>query len=141
MRIVSTSDRAVSLVVNDTWPTSIWGEPAAGRSAHQIVDATQASIFPDANHVYSIPLPELGYVPGAGDVYEVQINPGSGSALTARVVIMVAERKGLAVGVYSVGPLYDTKHKPGHPDPAGTVYPYCWDWITNSVTWPGDQPL
>lgn len=141
VRTAVTNDRSVSLVIDDSWPVTVWGEAAASRTPQQIVDSVQASKHPGARRLYALPMPEVGYVLGAGDVYEISLKPASGSAVAVRVIVMVAIKKGLAIGVDSIGPLYDPKDPPGHPDPAGTLFPVCWDSITNSVTWPGDQPL
>jgi hypothetical protein len=123
---------------------TVLGGHANGRSPSQIVDEVQSKNFPDAQTAYSIPGASVGYMPGAGKVYDVTIAPANGQALRARLIVMASIHKGLAVVVAGYGPYErSSPSSSGHPNPAETPLVHLGDFeeSTMSVTWPGQSPL
>ena len=120
------------------WPVNLHGEPADGREAQPIVESLKDAKYADAQFAYSIPMADIGYAPGYGAVYDLQIGAGSAQPVHARVVLIAAVKGDLAIVFDSVGP-FDSQ-KLGHPFPAQTHGVVCYSPTINSVTWPGEPP-
>lgn len=121
------------------FPFRFTAERAGGRDSRAIADQMQRTSFPEATSVYTIPNAELGYTPGFGEVYDVTLASGTGQSIRARLVIVVAVKKNLAVEFWAVGP-YQLQQE-SHPSPAATPLVLYFSDILNTVTWPNDPPL
>jgi hypothetical protein len=120
------------------WPFEIRGERAAGRSAAQVVEQEVAQRYGAPTFVYSIPMADVGYVPGYGGVYDLQVGAGSGLPIHARAVVIAAVQGDLAIALTSLGPW--TGAKVAHPNPAQTLIVVCAATVLTSVQWPGEPP-
>lgn len=123
---------------------SFTGGNANGRDAQQIVEKIQGDNFSDATLAYRIPGADIGYTPGFGNVYDVSVAPGGGSAQHDRLIVMAAVKNGIAVAMIGLGPYQrSTPESDGHPSPAGTSLVHLGDFeeTVKSVTWKGDPPL
>lgn len=140
MAETSRSDGAIDWTASfkGEWPVEVRGQPAAGQSAQQIVDAIQVAKYSDAQFAYSIPMAEIGYALGYGAVYDVRIGAGNADPIHARAVVIAAVKGDLAIVLDSLGP-WDNEQK-GHPNPAQTKIVICFSPIVNSVAWPGEPP-
>jgi hypothetical protein len=121
------------------WPLDVRGEPAAGRTADQIVAEAVAAKYAGATLVYSIPMAEIGFNPGSGAVYDLYVGAGNADPVHARAIVMAAVRGDLAIVLESLGP-WVSDAKAGHPNPAQTLTPVCFSGVLTSVTWPGETP-
>jgi hypothetical protein len=110
--------------------------PPRGRNARQIVNSIIDNNFSDYNLVYEITGAEVGYTPGAGGVWDDEVAPFFGSASDTRLVVLVAEKKNLAIAVVATGDAGDTQSD--HPNPSGLPVASFVDSITNGSRWPGD---
>jgi hypothetical protein len=129
--------RFPELAVTD-WPFEIRGEPAAGRNATQIVEQEVAQRYGAPSFVYSIPMADIGYVPGYGGVYDLQVGAGGGPPVHARAIVIAAVHGDLAIVLTSLGPW--TGAKVAHPNPAQTLIAVCFSAVVTSVQWPGEPP-
>lgn len=122
---------------------SFHGINAQGHGAQQIVGDVQSSNFADANRAFAIPGAEIGYTSGYGNVYDLQVSPGTGQSVHDRLIIMAAVKRGVAVIFVGVGPYKQTNQKDGHPNPADTPLVALGDveQSLESVAWKGDPPL
>lgn len=121
------------------WPVRVEAEPAEGRSAEEMVTAYQARTHSDAEPAYVIPRAHLGFHPGHGAVYDLTQLSASGAPLQTRLIVMAAVHDELAVTLAALGPL-DTRQY-AHPNPARTSIVICFTDMTNTITWPGDDPF
>ena len=121
------------------FPFRFTAERASGRASRAIAEQMQRTGFPDAITVYQIPNAELGYTPGFGEIYDVTLASGTGQSIRARLVIVVAVKKDLALEFWAVGPYL--LQQESHPSPAATPLVYYFSDILNTVTWPSDPPL
>ena len=125
-----------------TW--SVMGSGVNGQTAQQVVDDYQTANLPDAQSAYVIPGAEVGYTPGYGSLYDVDVAPGGGQAVHDRLVVMAAIRGSVAVVVAGLGPYEQSSpSNSGHPNPAATPLVELGDFAesTETVTWPGEPPL
>lgn len=129
--------RFPELAVTD-WPFSIHAEAAAARTAQQVVEAQVAQRYGAPAFVYSIPMADVGYKPGYGAVYDMQVGAGSGTAVRARAIVIAAVQNDLAIVLDSLGPW--TGARAGHPNPAQTLMGVCVSAVLTSVEWPGEEP-
>lgn len=123
--------------------TIVGGTPR-GRSAQQIVSDLQSSNFPDAQQAYTIPGASVGYQPGYGNVYDVNVAPGGGQSVHDRLIVMAAIRGNLAIALVGLGPYeHVTRSNSDHPNPAETPLVNLGDFheTLQSVTWPGQPTL
>ncbi len=119
------------------WPLDLRGEPAAGRTADQIVAESAVERYAGSTHVYTIPMVEIGFHPGYGAVYDLYVGAGNADPVHARAIVMAAVRGDLAIVMESLGPWVSDANL-GHPNPAQTLTPVCFSAILTSVTWPGE---
>lgn len=113
----------------------VLGSASRGQSAAQAVTAAQSANVSGFRQIYSIPSAEVGYVPGAGAVYEGQWTPLMGSSTTERVAIISASKRGTTVTIICEAP--KTGDSGGHPNPASlglNAGQFC-DQVGNTVTW------
>jgi hypothetical protein len=94
--------------------------------------------FPDYSPLYDIPGAEVGYVPGAGSVYDDEVTPFFGQASDTRLAVLVAVSNDLAIAVIGTG---DAANGAGSsPDPSGLPISGFVDSLTDATRWPGEPP-
>jgi hypothetical protein len=124
---------------NTVWSFIVRGQKAGGRTPPDIVTDEANRRFPTATSLYSIPGAEVGYIPGAGNVFDLVVTSGAGSTVHARSFVMAATSDGLAISIAGVGPYKEnTEDNYDHPNPAETVLVDCAD-VANSVVWPAQR--
>ena len=113
----------------------IFGSSSQGASPVQSVASAQSSGYGQFRAIYSIPSAEVGYVPGAGEIYEGQWTPLMGSSSTERLAITSATKKGVTVTVICEAPKASDKGE--HPDPSrlGIGADQFCDEVGNTVAW------
>jgi hypothetical protein len=109
-----------------------------GRSAGEIVRDVVDNNFPDYSSLYQVPGAEVGYILGAGAVYDDETTPFFGSASDSRLVVLAAVKKGLAIAVVGSGDAAQSQSD--HPDPSGLPISSFVDDLTNGTRWPGAPP-
>jgi hypothetical protein len=120
------------------------GTDPNGRDARQIVEDVQSNNFGDATYAYTLPSAELGYTPGYGNVYDLEVAPNGGAAIHERLIIEAAIRNDVAVFFAGMGPYQKTDpNTDDHPNPAETPLVGLGDvdLSLESVRWPGEPPL
>jgi hypothetical protein len=110
---------------------------ANGQTAQQIVGDVINNNFPDYNLVYAVPGAEVGYVPGAGAVYDNEVTPFLGTASDSRLVVLAAVKNGLAIAVVGTG---DAVNDQSSPDPSGLPISSFIDNLASGTRWPGASP-
>ena len=120
----------------------LWGQPAAGKSAQDVVNAFLAERYPDARTAYEIPNAMVGYQHGYGEVADIWPQDGDASYRHLRVVILVAVKNDLALIAGAIGPYreFGPKFGPGRPSAANLELAMDLDKYVNSFAWQGDPP-
>jgi hypothetical protein len=125
-----------------SWPITVQGEKAAGRSPQQVLDQFQKARFPDARTDYPIPGAEIGYTDGVGAMYDIEFSEVGGSSQRARLAIVVAIKNDVVVEVIAVGPyIPNSPSNFEHPNPASTITVTYMSHLANDVRWKGEPPL
>jgi hypothetical protein len=116
----------------------LFGEPAAGRTPRQIADDLIKKSYPDAATDYEIPNALVGYQPGYGVVADVF--PTGAQSPRLRVLVMVAEKNGLALVTAAAGPYHEFSPDFGSGHPSGANFFLALDIgkYVNSFMWRGD---
>jgi hypothetical protein len=116
----------------------LFGEPAAGRTPRQIADDLIKKSYPDATISYEIPNALVGYQPGYGVVADVF--PTGVQSPRLRVLVMVAEKNGLALVTAAAGPYHEFSPDFGSGHPSGANFFLALDIgkYVNSFMWRGD---
>lgn len=125
-----------------TWTFA--GTTPSGRGPQQIVNDIQQNRFADATLAYNIPGADIGYTPGYGNVYDLSVAPGGGTAMHERLIIMSSVKRNVAVAFIGMGEYRRTNPKDDqHPNPADTPLVNLGILVQSlkSVTWKGDPPL
>lgn len=125
------------------WPITVSGDGQQGRNPQQVAEALQRSKGLDANLAYPIPSAAIGYNPTAyGAIYDVTVDPGTGQATPARLIVVAAARKNVIVEIVGLGPRVKGDQTTfDHPNPSLTPISSFMDHILKTVIWPGDNPL
>ena len=120
----------------------LWSQPAAGKSAKDVVDAFLAERYPDARIAYEIPNAMVGYQHGYGEVADIWPQDSDASYRHLRVVILVAVKNDLALIAGAIGPFreFGPKFGPGRPSAANLELAMDLDKYVNSFAWRGDPP-
>ncbi|MDT5078640.1 MAG: hypothetical protein QOJ80_3277 [Mycobacterium sp.] len=116
----------------------LFGEPAAGRPPRQIAEDLIHKSYPDATTSYEIPNAVVGYQPGYGVAADVfPTGPQEGRL---RVLVMVAEKHGLALVAAAAGPYHEFSPDfgSGHPSGANLFLALDMGKYINSFMWRGD---
>ena len=125
-----------------SWPITVQGEKAAGRSPQQVLDQLLRARFPDARSDYPIPGAEIGYADGAGAIYDIQFSQPGGSSQRARLALLVTVKNDVAVEIIAVGPyIPNSPSNFGHSNPASTSIVTYMAHLANDVRWRGEPPL
>jgi hypothetical protein len=128
----------LELHAGDGGTLRLFGEPAAGRTPRQIAEDLIHESYPDATTSYEIPNAVVGYQPGYGVAADVFPTGAQGGRL--RVLVMVAEKNGLALVAAAAGPYHEFSPEfgSGHPSGANLFLALDMGKYVNSFMWRGD---
>jgi hypothetical protein len=127
-------------IAGDKGTLQLFSEPAAGRTPQEIAQSLIRATYPDAVKDYEIPNAMVGYQLGYGEVADVYPNNASGKFTRLRVVMLVAEKNGLALIASAVGPYHRFSPDYGTGQPSGANLELALDMAkyVNSFRWRGD---
>ena len=130
----------LDLRAGDGGTLRLFGEPAAGRTPRQIVEDLITNTYPDASVDYEIPNAVVGYQPGFGVVADVFPAGHVAGNSRLRVLVMAAEKNGLALVAAGAGPYHEFSPEFGSGHPSGANFFLAMDMgkYVNSFTWRGD---
>jgi hypothetical protein len=131
----------LSYVGGDTGTLTLFGEPANGRSAKEIVQQLIESRFPGAAVDYEIPNTSVGYQPGFGVVADVFPTGSTATYTRLRVIVMAAVKHDYALIAAAVGPYHQFSPDYGNGHPSGANVELAMDMgkYVNSFKWYGDR--
>lgn len=140
---VSTADNGVTarLTAGDGGVLRLFGEPARGRDARQIVEQLLAGRFANADVAYELPNATVGYHPGYGVVANFQ-PPGLSNRLDHRAIVIAAVKNDLALVAAAEGPFrrFTPDFGPGPPSGANVEIAIDMGKYVESFSWRGDPP-
>jgi hypothetical protein len=140
---VSTADNGVTarLTAGDGGVLRLFGEPARGRDARQIVEQLLAGRFANADVAYELPNATVGYHPGYGVVANFQ-PPGLSNRLDHRAIVIAAVKNDLALVAAAEGPFrrFSPDFGPGPPSGANVEIAIDMGKYVESFSWRGDPP-
>lgn len=140
---VSTAPNGVTarMTLGDRGVLRLFGEPAGGRDARQVVEQLLAREFPRAVVAYQLPNALVGYQPGYGVVANFQ-QPGVSNRSDSRVIALAAVRNDLALVALATGPFrrFSPDFGPGPPSAAGLEIAIDMGKYVESFSWRGDPP-
>jgi hypothetical protein len=118
----------------------LMSQPANGRTPEQIAKTLVNETFPDTKTAYEIPNTMVGYVPGYGMVADCWPQGANSNYMRMRVMVMVAEKNGLALIAAAVGPFRQFGPDFGLGKPSGANLQLALDMgkYVNSFSWRGD---
>jgi len=119
----------------------LFGVPAEGRAAEDVIDDLLKTFLPDATVAYVLPNTTVGYQLGFGEVLDVY--PQGGTTVTrTRVVVMAAVKNDLALVGVAIGPYrkFAPGDGPGVPSGANLELAQDLGKYVNSFLWKGDPP-
>ena len=118
----------------------LMSQPANGRTPEQIAKTLVNETFPDTKTAYEIPNAMVGYVPGYGMVADCWPQGSNSNYMRMRVMVMVAEKNGLALIAAAVGPFRQFGPDFGLGKPSGANLQLALDMgkYVNSFSWRGD---
>jgi hypothetical protein len=118
----------------------LMSRPANGRTPEEIAKALVDETFPDTKTAYEIPNTMVGYVPGYGLVADCWPQGANSNYMRMRVMVMVAEKNGLALIAAAVGPFRQFGPDFGLGKPSGANLQLALDMgkYVNSFSWRGD---
>ncbi|MFM9032848.1 MAG: zinc ribbon domain-containing protein [Mycobacterium sp.] len=124
-------------VGGDTGVMQLFSEPAAGRSAEDVVTAILRNRYPDARVAYEIPNAMVGYEPGYGVLADDWPQNPSASFTRQRILAMAAVKDGLALIAFATGPYraFGPKSGPGLPSGANLELAADMGKYVNSFQW------
>lgn len=125
--------------VGDGGTLRLFGTPAAGRDARQVVDDVIAEAFPDAVVAYELPNATVGYELGYGVAADFA-PPNRSDPL--RVMVIAAVKNDLALVAVAEGPYRQFRpgFGPGPPSPANLQIAQDMGKYLDSFSWQGDPP-
>ena len=135
--VIESDGVELQLMSGDTGTMELFGMPAAGRSAEQIVEDLIDEGYPDATTAYEIPNAQVGYQPGYGVVADVYPQGTSGTYTRLRVLVMVSVRNDYALIASAVGPYHEFSPSfgTGHPSGANLEIAVDMAQYANSFLW------
>lgn len=140
---VSMLDNGVTakLVTGDGGVLRLFGEPARGRVARQVVRQLIDQRYPNAQIAYELPNAHVGYQLGYGVVANFQ-PPGISTRYDIRVVIIAAVKNDLALIATAEGPFrrFTADFGPGPPSGANVQIAIDMGKYVESFRWNGDPP-
>lgn len=119
----------------------LFGEPARGRVAQQVVNQYIAKQYPGASVAYELPNAMVGYQVGYGVVANFQA-PGLPNRSDTRLIIMAAVKNDLALIAVAEGPFrrFTEDFGPGPPSSANLEIAMDMNRYVESFRWKGDPP-
>ena len=142
--VVTTDDTGVTarFTAGDGGEMRLTGEPAAGRSAKEVVKAFLAAKFPTARKAYQVPNAKLGFQPAYGEVADVFPLDLDNSFKRMRVVVIASVKNDFALIAAGTGPYreFGPNFGPGRPSPANVQIAEDMGRYVNSFMWQGDPP-
>lgn len=140
---VSTAADGVTarMTVGDRGVLRLFGEPARGREARQVVNEILARQFPKAQIAYQLPNALVGYQAGYGVVATYR-QPGVTTRSDTRLVLLVAVKNDLALVALATGPFrkFSADFGPGPPSAANVEIAIDMGKYVESFSWRGDPP-
>lgn len=129
------------MTVGDRGVLRLFGEPARGREARQVVDDLLARQFPRSEVAYELPNAVVGYQPGYGVVATFR-QPGVSSRSDTRLVVLAAVKDDLALVALATGPYrrFSPAFGPGPPSAANVEIAMDMGKYVESFSWRGDPP-
>lgn len=129
------------LTAGDGGLLRLFGEPARGRDARQVVEQLMAKQFPNAVVAYELPNTTVGYQPGYGVVANFR-QPGLSNRADLRVIVMAAVKNDLALVATGEGPFrrFSRDFGPGPPSAASVQIALDMGKYVESFSWRGDPP-
>ncbi len=139
---VTTSDNGVTaeLIAGDTGVMQLFSQPAAGRTARDIVESLLRKRFPDAAVSYEIPNAMVGYEPGFGVLADEWPQNPTSSFTRQRILAMAAVKDDLALIAFAAGPYrsFGPDSGPGLPSGANLQIAEDLGKYVNSFQWGAD---
>ena len=119
----------------------LFGEPAGGRVAQQVVNQYLAKQYPGASVAYELPNAMVGYQVGYGVVANFQAS-GSSIRSDVRLIVMAAVKNDLALIAVAEGPFrrFTEDFGPGPPSSANLEIALDMNRYVESFSWKGDPP-
>jgi hypothetical protein len=118
----------------------VQGGQAGGSTAQSLVSQIVSRNFPNAQPVYEMPQPLVGYQPGFGEAYNVEVASSDGTTQTSRILVLAAVQNGFAIVIVADGSFFpQTASSPlfnGHASPADVNVAYVVDPIIDSIHFP-----
>jgi hypothetical protein len=117
----------------------LFGVPAAGRDARQVVQQVIDDFFPDAVVDYELPNATVGFQPGYGVTADFLAQR---RADPVRVIVIAAVKNELALVAVADGPFlqFGPGRGPGLPSPANLQIAQDMGKYVDSFRWRGDPP-
>lgn len=141
---VTTADDGVTAqwTAGDGGTLRLFGEPAVGRTATEVVGQFMADAFPNAITAYELPNATVGYQLGYGLVADFQPLSSANPEDATRVVVIAAIKNDLALVAAAEGPFrqFTPSFGPGPPSPANVQIAQDMGKYVNSFSWRGDPP-
>jgi hypothetical protein len=138
---VSTDDTGVTATwtAGDGGTLRLFGVPAGGRDARQVVEQVMDDTFPDAVVAYELPNATVGYHPGYGVTADFLAER---RAAPVRVIVIAAVKDDLALVAVADGPFmqFSPGRGPGMPSPANLQIAQDMGKYVDSFYWRGDAP-
>jgi ABC-type multidrug transport system fused ATPase/permease subunit len=137
----NTNDLLVLSIARGAQPVGnieIGGILAGGRTASALLAAEMHSLYPGATRSYALPNAMVGYLGGAGGVYDYYLQGGTALSVHERVIMLVAIHRGLAILVQVVGNYQAFSANglnDGRPSIADCAAATIADPVVNSVVW------
>jgi hypothetical protein len=138
---VNTDDTGVTATwtAGDGGTLRLFGVPAAGRDARQVVEQVMDDTFPDAVVAYELPNATVGYHLGYGVTADFLAER---HAAPVRVIVIAAVKDDLALVAVADGPFmqFGPGRGPGMPSPANLQIAQDMGKYVDSFYWRGDAP-
>ncbi len=117
----------------------LFGTPAAGRAARQVVEDVLGEAFPAAVVAYELPNATVGYEPGYGVAADFRAQQ---RASPVRIIAIAAVKNDLALVAVAEGPFrqFGPGVGPGPPSPANVQIAQDMGKYVDSFSWRGDPP-
>lgn len=127
------------MTVGDRGVLRLFGEPARGREARQVIDDLLARQFPKAQIAYQLPNAMVGYQPGYGVVATYR-QAGVSTRADTRLVVLAAVKNDLALVALATGPFrrFSAEFGPGPPSAANVEIAIDMGKYVESFSWRGD---
>ena len=139
---ITTRDNGVSarLTAGDGGVMQLFSEPAAGRSAHDVVHSVLRATYPDATVAYAIPNAMVGYQNGYGVAADDWPQTSTGAYRRIRLLILAAVKNDLALIAFATGPERAFRPGLGPGPPSGANLQLAEDMgkYVNSFRWKDD---